>query len=645
MLSSFRNFTKSRIGLVIIFIVLGIIALAFAMGDVTGLSQYGGTSSRTIATVGGRKITDTQVREQIDRLVERARRSGQTVDMQAVIASGDFDRLVSDIIDAETLAAFGEQNGMAVSNAIIDSEVASAPQMQGPDGKFDQAKFDGWLREQRLSLPAFRAEAKRDRYRGWLLAPVAAAAQVPNGLVAPYASLFLERRKGAVGVVRFNDMPAPADPDAKTLTDYFARNRARYMVPERRTIRYVLVKAEDMKAQSAATEAEIADAYKKSGTRFAATEKRSAQQLVLLDQATASKVAADARAGKSLEEQAKAMGLQAAKFEGLEKAELARQTSQPIADAVFAAADGGVVGPVRSPLGWVVVRVDKVEKIAARSLAEARADLATEIGTRKALTALMALRQKIEDGIGGGSTFDELVKANGLTAVSIGPVAANGANPLDPASKPDPALAPVIQAGFAVQPNDDAQMAAIGQDGSFAVVAPQQVIAAAPRPIGEIRDRVVYDYKVDEALKKARGVAADIVKQINAGQPFAQVMAAHGATKVPPRSFDFRRLDFEGKQMPPELNLAFSIAAKKARLMPVPNRGGFYIVYLDSIEQNDASGNPDLMGKMRSALLQANGQEYATQFIASVRRAVTVKRNEEAIKALKASYVSGRTGS
>ena len=79
--------------------------------------------------------------------------------------------------------------------------------------------------------------------------------------------------------------------------------------------------------------------------------------------------------------------------------------------------------------------------------------------------------------------------------------------------------------------------------------------------------------------------------------------------------------------------------------MPVPNRGGFYIVYLDSIEQNDASGNPDLIGKMRSALLQANGQEYTAQFMDAVRRAVTVKRNEEAIKALKASYTSGRTGS
>lgn len=647
MLSSFRNFTKSRIGLVVIFMVLGVVALAFAMGDVTGLSQYSGTSSRTIATVGGRKVTDTQVREQIERTLAAAQRAGQPIDMKAVIASGDFDRLIDQIIDNEVLAEFAQKNGMAVSDALVDGEIASAPTMLGPDGKFDQAKFDNWLREQRLSLQTFRQEFKKGRYGEWLLAPVNAATALPNSILAPYAALRLERRKFKIGIVRWNDMPDVADPDNKALTAFYAANRARYTVPERRVIRYAVVKMDDLKARSAATEGEIAEAYAKAGTRFAATEKRSVRQLVVADQATANAVAAEAKAGKSLDDQAKARGLQAAHFDSLEKPALARQTSDAIANAAFAAPQGGIVGPVQSPLGWVVVQVEKVEKIAARSLADARADLATEISTRKTMATLVALRQKVEDGIGGGATFDELLKANGLAAQTLGPVAATGIDPLTPDAKPDPALAGIVQAGFAVQPGDDAQVAPIGEDGSFAVVAPQRVIAAAPRPINEIRKGVIYDYKVSERLKKARAVAVDIVKQINAGQPFDQVMASHGATKLAPQSFDHRRIDFQGKPMPPIINMAFSIAAKKARFVPVEDRGGYRIVYVESIEPGDATQQPAVLAQARGELLQVSGRESAMQFLAAVRSNVGIKRNQAAIDALKASYTSanGRSGS
>ena len=63
MLQFFRRFTKSRFGLIAVFLFLGVMALAFAVGDITGLrSTEGGTGGNVIAQVGNRKVTDTDVR-------------------------------------------------------------------------------------------------------------------------------------------------------------------------------------------------------------------------------------------------------------------------------------------------------------------------------------------------------------------------------------------------------------------------------------------------------------------------------------------------------------------------------------------------------------------------------------------------------
>ena len=648
MLSLFRNFTKSRVGLVVVFAFLITIFLAFGLSDVTGLRSMGtATKSNVVATIGNQTITEDQLRDRVDRYLANVRRK-QPVTIEEFLASGDYESIVDELIDKAALLEYAKRNGMIVSKALIDGEIASIPDFQGPDGKFDQKKFDGLLAQQRVSLQMFRDDFTQSRYGTWLVNPIVSTAQVPESLVSPYASFLLERRKGTAGIVRWADVPKPAEPDDRTLATYYAANRARFVVPERRVFRYALVKVDEMKAKATATEAQIQDAYKKAGTRFAAKELRSAHQLVLLDQATAQKVAGEIKAGKSIEEEAKAMGLSAANFASLEKDALLRQTSAEVANAVFAAADGAVIGPVQSQLGWVVLHVDKVEKLAAKSLDEARPELAKEVATNNAIAAIVDLHQRIEDGADNSMKFDDLMRDTKLTPQLLGPVAANGTDPLNPEFKLDPVLAPIIQTGFTLKPEDDPQLVQIGKDGSFAIMQTQKVIAAAPRPLAEIRKQVHDFYIVDEALKKARAVAIDIVNQINRGMPMPQVMASHGANKVPLSPFDLSRAELEGKQdVPAHIILAFSMAPKRAKYVLAPNRAGYLIVYLDAVEEKDASADAAQMAKMRANLARAIPQEHGLEFMDAIRHEVKVQRNAEVIARLKAEYArsGGRSGS
>ena len=56
MLGFFRRIINSRVGVIVSGLVLGIIALAFALGDITGLRSTGITGS-SVASVGGEKVS------------------------------------------------------------------------------------------------------------------------------------------------------------------------------------------------------------------------------------------------------------------------------------------------------------------------------------------------------------------------------------------------------------------------------------------------------------------------------------------------------------------------------------------------------------------------------------------------------------
>jgi peptidyl-prolyl cis-trans isomerase D len=646
MLALFRNFTKSRYGLIAVFVFLGVIALAFAAGDITGIrASGGGGGGAVVAKVGGREITSREVRERIDFFLRNAQRQGQSVTMEQFLAQGGLDYALDQIINEAALMEFGQDTGLQVSKKLIDGDIASNPAFLGIDGKFSQKTFEDVLGQNRISPAFFRDGLTRERYGNWLINRGTIGSQMPQGVVLPYASLLLERRAGTVGLIQSIAMDPGPDPTDQQLNAYYTSNRARYLVPERRIVRYAVVRPDMLKASTAATEAEIADAYRKAGPRFAATQRRTVRQLVLLDQASANRVAGEVKGGKTIAAAAAAAGLEPSNFDGVEKAALARQTSPAIADAAFAAAQGAVVGPVRSPLGWHVLQVEKVEQVAAKTLDQARPELSAEIGQRKLGEALANLRQSLEDGVGDGKTFDEAVRGAKLAAQRTPALAANGSNPDDPAFKPDPLVLPIMRAGFAFEnAGDEPQLVPAGPDGSFALVGLERIVAAAPRPLAQVRDKVKGDYLMDKALQKARAAAQGMLAKLERGMPMAQALAEAGVTKgPPPKPFDFVRQDLIGKQMEPYLTTAFSMAAKKARLLEGPNRIGYYVVYLDRIEEHSAAGNKAAIDKARADIAPQIGSEYARQFIAGIRNHLKVTRNDKAIAQLRTELTRSGT--
>jgi peptidyl-prolyl cis-trans isomerase D len=638
MLSIFRRGFMAKIMLVVL--VIGLIAIVitgFGTGG-SGMGGVGGMSGTTIASVGGEKLTSARLTDEAQRQLTRLRREQPELDMAAFLQRGALEEVLDQLIDLTAGAVFGRQQGLGASRQVIDREIASIPAFHDLTGRFDDSTFRAALAQEGISEQQLREEFEARLLQRQLLGPVARSAHVPNAIANQYASLLLESRSGIVGAVPSAAMGAGAEPTEAELAAFYRTSRARYTIPERRVIRYALFGPETVAAQSQATEAEIQAAYR-SNPAYAARETRRLSQ-VILPEAQARAVAQKVAAGTPFAAAAAQAGRSAADIAlgANSREEYAAKSSPAVAAAVFGAAKGATVGPVRGPFGWHVVKIEDVVVSSARPLDSVRAELAAQIQQRKSGNALNDLAGRIENAIADGSTFDEIAAANKLAVKETAPVTATGATPDTTGWQAPPELQPMLEGAFAVEAGEDPAVETIQENQRYALVAVTRVVPSAVPPLASIRDRVKADLIVRRASERARAIASAIVARINAGTPPAQAFA-QAQVKLPPvqtLTATRREIARANAQVPPPMAMMFSLPRGKARLLPAPDGRGWFVVYLDRIVPGDASKEPGLIQAVRTQFQGIIGDEYARQFTSAIRDDLKIERNDEALGKLKA---------
>src|SRR3546814_8153542 len=110
---------------------------------------------------------------------------------------------------------------------------------------------------------------------------------------------------------------------------------------------------------------------------------RSLKQVIVAVRAAADALAKKVASGTAIDAAARAAGLEASTITDVEKQDYTKSASAGAADAAFAAAQGAVVGPVQTPLGFAIARVEKITRVPGKTLAEARDALVGELTTTR----------------------------------------------------------------------------------------------------------------------------------------------------------------------------------------------------------------------------------------------------------------------
>jgi peptidyl-prolyl cis-trans isomerase D len=643
MLASFRRLSKSKIGTGIMAVVLLAILAGFALADLsnfgTGIPGFG-LGSSTLAKIGGEEINEKEMSDAMERHLTQVRQQNPNADYPSI--AGDVDPLLAEMIDQSAVIAFANKYGFDISKRLIDAEIADLPGVRGLNGKPSVQGYQQLLAQNRLTDAEVRRRLTAQIAARYLLLPVSAVARVPVGVASPYAQMLLEEREGEAAVVPFTAFTAGLNPSDPDLQRYYAANRSRYVVAEQRVVRFARI-GPDQVANVAATDQEVEAYYKANQSAYAAKETRDFTQVVVPDQATANAIAARAKAGAKLAAAAAPAGANAAVSSPAAQTReaFASVAGDKVAAAAFSAPSGDIVGPVQSDFGWAVIRVESVKTIGGKSLAAAKTEIAAKLTGEKRKEALEDLVDKVQDSVEGGSNFSEIAAASKLPVTTTPLIMANGTSRADAAYKVPAELAPALKTGFDIAPSDQPEIAALPDKSGYVMVSPSEVVAAAPEPLAKIRDRVLGDWTAAQGLVRARAAAAAIAAKSSKGMSLADAVKQSGAT-LPIQPLKARRLQIAqaNPEVVPALRTLFSLPAGKARMVSDTQGRGFFVVKVDKVNPANALAAIPLIGQMRSELQQATSDDYARQFVAAIREDIKVRRNEDAIRALKQRFAT-----
>lgn len=640
MLQIFRKFFHSSIG---VFAALGLIvmlALAFAAGDVSNMISSGGiTGGDRVAKVGGTAIGAAQLTKQMQQGLEITRQQQPGMTMKSFLAEGGLDLVLDQMIDGEAQMAFGRKIGVIAGKRLVDSELAKIPAFQGAGGKFDQTAYLSALAQRQLNDADVRDSFARDLVSRQLLAPAQYGGALPQGAVMQYAALLKEHRAGAVAMLPSSAFAPKGLPSQAEVTAWYNNHKAAYVVPERRVIRYARFDESVIKQAAAPSDAEIAARYKANAAQYAASETRKVSQLIVIGESMAKDIAAAVAKGESLENAAKAKGLTVASLGAVSKADLAIKSGAGVADAAYAAKAGATIGPVKGQLGWALVRVDAIDVKPARTLEQAKGEIAAALTEEKRKQALAALTDKINDDFSKGGALSDTAKELGLTMAETPLLTAK-----TPAGAGLPAeLASILPAAFGMEHEGQPQISELVAGKSFVIFDVTKILPSAPAPLDQINAQVMADIQLEKGAVAARTAAMKLLAAGKKGGDLAAEVAKLGVSLPPVQPINMGREEImaRGGQLPPAVSLFFGMAPGTTKLIPIAGNRGFMAVQLKSITPGVVAANDPLVAQAKSELGTLAGREQGEILRRAIRAEVKVERNPATIKNVATTLAGG----
>jgi peptidyl-prolyl cis-trans isomerase D len=651
MLASFRRKSRTWAAAGILFFSLvAIVVTGFGTGGFGGLGSLSGGARQgagdTLVTVEGKAVTASEVSDMVNRQYGRARQQDPTLTMEAFLAQGAFEQILDQMTMADAVQAYARRQGLVVSPNMVDRQILDIPAFRNLTGQFDQQVYEQQLRALNLGEGKFREDIAQSLTQRQLLGPVALGSRAPEGIAREYANLLLERRRGTIAVVPTQLMAQGIEPTQAELAAFYRANRIAFTMPERRVIKYAVIGADQVAQTARATDAEIQAVYRNSPLSYGPRETRTIQSIVLPSQQAAQDFATRVRGGTDFVAAAAQAGFAAADvtFADQNRDQFARVSNPQVAAAAFAAAQGIVAGPIRSELGFHVVRVERITNVAARPIESVRGEIAAAIEARKRLEALAALVSRIEGQLGDGGSIEEVARTEHLTIVTTPPITSTGRPGGDSQWVLPPELRPVLSAAFEIDPeNPEAVVEQVVANERFAVLTIERAIPAAPPPLAQILPEVRANFIQQRARQLARALADRIAGAINAGTPSARAFAEAQPRLPAGQHVDMRRLDIsrQGQQPPPPLIALFSIPQGRARVMAAQNNEGWFIVVHEQRTPGDASTNPALVQTTRNEFSSSASEELAQQFARAVEARSEISRDEPAIRRARATLGGG----
>ena len=606
--------------------LLVLLVVAFAVWGVGDVVRNAGRG--TLATIGSTTISSDEFRQAYqEEMASYARRIGRRLTPEQAKMLGVEQRALSRLIGAAAIEAHARDIGLSISDKGVADLIRQEPAFQGPDGKFNQRNFEGYLRQIGMSEQRFVFERRKEEIRDQITDSLLGSVTVPTPLIELLHAYREETRVIEMITPDYAKLVKLPEPDEAKLKAHYEQNKSQFMTPELRKINLLNLSRDIIKARITVADADVQAFYDADKGKYNVPERRKVQQIPFPDKAAADKAYAELSKAKDFKEAATKLGFKESDYElGL----LAKRDmiDSKVADAAFALKANELSKPVEGQFSIVLVRVTEITPGKQKPLAEVKAEIVDALKNERAAEEIRTLHDKVEDAKGAGKLLKEIgselnipfvenIETDRAAKTADGKTAIEGAEGQR-----------IAQAAFAASQGIETDAVELS-DGGYAWFDLTAITPSKQKPFEDVQADVMTRVKDEERRREIANLAAKFAERLNAGESMDAIAKEAGA-KIE-KSTPFNRAT--SPHGVPQAAVQQAFATAKGRATSALNTEGNARVVLKVIEVTPApAATPEQVERLKADLSRQMQSDALAQYVSGLQTKLGLKINEAAVR-------------
>ncbi|MBC8267132.1 MAG: SurA N-terminal domain-containing protein [Rhodospirillaceae bacterium] len=605
--------------------LLGLLILSFAMWGIADVFNPSGTD-QTLATIGEIEVQPEQVRREYQREIERLSTAfGTRLDAEQARMFGIGQAVVQRLVERSLYDLGARDLGILVNDDLVRRDISNFSGFKNANGEFERARFSQVLQSNRLSEDAYVEMTRNDIARNQYLSIVNSKTLAPKQLARSLYAYRNEQRIAETVSFKYDAVTDVGEPDTAALAKFHTDNAQSYTAPEYRSLTFINLTAEEIAKEIAVSDDTIATVYEERIGDYSEPEKRDLLQIRFKDEATAKAGYDRLKTGDDFMKIAKEladMEPEATQLGSMKKSELL----PGLAEAAFGLLPDGYTEPVKSVLGWHILRLKSIQAARSKTLEEVSPELKKMIAAEQAIESLYTLANRLEDQLGGGSSLEEAARALNLPLKKQADVSKTGMTPSETQVTGLPA-GNFLEVAFSTANGQESSLTEAGHDGYF-IVRVDSVTETALRPLESVRAKVVTAWQAQKRREIARKSGEALIAEINAGGDLAKLAADKGLT-VTLREPIGRN---GGQGLPRDL-IRDLFTTQIGKAAAAAGGDGYIVARLKEIKSADPIADADKVKTLSEELSISIRGDLMSQLAQGLRQWYPVSVNAEAINA------------
>lgn len=615
MLDGLRNFAKSGPGKILgAFLLVGV--AGFGINNVIL-----GIGTNTVARVGNEEISSVEFQRAYRNEINRfAQQFGSFPTPEEATSMGLPSLALQRLSQDAALDNLASQLGLGVSDERLGQMLREDPSFAGTLGTFDPQAFTQVLQMSGLTEAQYFADQSKAAGREQIVSALFADTPLPQTAIDLLARYIGDTRTIDYFIVSETSVLPPDEPTEADLAAYLEEHQAEFRTVETRNADILSFSPQTLAATIDVSQDEIAIEYQERRESLVTPERRTIEQVVLANDEQVAAFEAGLAGGESFETLAAEAGLTPTTLGTLARGEI---TDASLAEAAFGLEEGSFA-IIPGAAGQRAVHVTAIEPSHEPSLEEARNQIAQELALTAARNQYAETLDQIEELRAAFQPLADIAARYGLEVTQV-PVTASGAELAEIEDIPEAERARIAQAIFAAEPERLTPGIALGGNHNVWFDL-KSVEPARDQTLEEVRDEVTAAWTRQQTEAAITAQVAEITDRLDAGEPLADVAAAHG--QFPQVSSPFTRSGEAGTPIDSTVANAVFAGGPEHHGSAV-NEGGEHVVFEVIDVTPDTSGLDD---QTLEALADESRLGVIGAFVTGVREDADMRINQQALE-------------